>query len=52
VISGYEGSKPRQVLITEADLPRVLDETGMRERRPASSSLESTPARSAATIND
>jgi DNA segregation ATPase FtsK/SpoIIIE, S-DNA-T family len=25
VISGYEGSKPRQVLITEADLPRVLD---------------------------
>ncbi len=24
VISGYEGSKPRQVLITEADLPRVL----------------------------
>jgi DNA segregation ATPase FtsK/SpoIIIE, S-DNA-T family len=26
VISGYEGSKARQVLITEADLPRVLDE--------------------------
>jgi DNA segregation ATPase FtsK/SpoIIIE, S-DNA-T family len=25
VISGYEGSKPRQVLISEADLPRVLD---------------------------
>jgi len=24
VISGYEGSKPRQVLITHADLPRVL----------------------------
>ncbi|MHB8531943.1 MAG: DNA translocase FtsK, partial [Solirubrobacteraceae bacterium] len=24
VISGYEGSKPRQVLIAEADLPRVL----------------------------
>jgi S-DNA-T family DNA segregation ATPase FtsK/SpoIIIE len=24
VISGYEGSKPRTVLITEADLPRVL----------------------------
>jgi S-DNA-T family DNA segregation ATPase FtsK/SpoIIIE len=24
VISGYEGSKPRQVLIGEADLPRVL----------------------------
>ncbi|HEX7058992.1 MAG TPA: DNA translocase FtsK [Solirubrobacterales bacterium] len=27
VISGYEGSKPRQVLITEADLPRVLSST-------------------------
>ncbi len=24
VISGYEGSKPRQVLVNEADLPRVL----------------------------
>ena len=24
VISGYEGSKPRQVLISEADVPRVL----------------------------
>jgi S-DNA-T family DNA segregation ATPase FtsK/SpoIIIE len=32
VISGYEGSKPRQVLISEADVPRVLaalqDRTG------------------------
>ncbi len=26
VISGYEGSKARQVLITEADLPRVLEQ--------------------------
>ncbi len=26
VISGYEGSKPRQVLITEADVSRVLDD--------------------------
>src|SRR3954470_18132048 len=25
VISGYEGSKPRQVLVTEPDLPRVLE---------------------------
>jgi S-DNA-T family DNA segregation ATPase FtsK/SpoIIIE len=25
VISGYEGSKPRQVLVSEADLPRVLE---------------------------
>ncbi len=28
VISGYEGSKPRQVLITEADLARVLAGSG------------------------
>ncbi|MHB8234086.1 MAG: FtsK/SpoIIIE family DNA translocase [Solirubrobacteraceae bacterium] len=28
VISGYEGSKPRQVLVTEADLPRVLAAMG------------------------
>src|SRR6185503_21032798 len=27
VISGYEGSKPRQVLITEADVSRVLDDS-------------------------
>ena len=31
VISGYEGSKPRQVLITEADLPRVLGSAGDAE---------------------
>jgi len=36
VISGYEGSKPRQVLITEADLPRVL----------------TTLSESAASVND
>jgi S-DNA-T family DNA segregation ATPase FtsK/SpoIIIE len=28
VISGYEGSKPRQVLMSEADLPRVLASLG------------------------
>jgi DNA segregation ATPase FtsK/SpoIIIE, S-DNA-T family len=28
VISGYEGSKARQVLISEADLPRVLEALG------------------------
>jgi len=32
VISGYEGSKPRQVLITEADLSRVLG--GNRDAEP------------------
>jgi DNA segregation ATPase FtsK/SpoIIIE, S-DNA-T family len=30
VISGYEGSKPRQVLITEGDVPRVLASLGER----------------------
>jgi S-DNA-T family DNA segregation ATPase FtsK/SpoIIIE len=55
VISGYEGSKPRQVLITEAELPRVLDETGTRARGeglPASSGLESRPTSPAATVTD
>jgi DNA segregation ATPase FtsK/SpoIIIE, S-DNA-T family len=40
VISGYEGSKPRQVLITEAELPRVL------------AALETAPGHSATTISD
>jgi S-DNA-T family DNA segregation ATPase FtsK/SpoIIIE len=40
VISGYEGSKPRQVLIAEADLPRVL------------AALESPSAQPASTISD
>jgi S-DNA-T family DNA segregation ATPase FtsK/SpoIIIE len=30
VISGYEGSKPRQVLISESDVPRVLAALGDR----------------------
>ncbi|MBA3301898.1 MAG: DNA translocase FtsK 4TM domain-containing protein [Thermoleophilaceae bacterium] len=33
VISGYEGSKARQVLITEADLPRILE--SLEEGAPA-----------------
>jgi S-DNA-T family DNA segregation ATPase FtsK/SpoIIIE len=40
VISGYEGSKPRQVLVTEADLPRVL------------AALDRTPAESATAVSD
>ncbi len=31
VISGYEGSKPRQVLITAADVPRILAGAGAEE---------------------
>ena len=34
VISGYEGSKPRQVLITQADLNRVLAPTGQSAPAP------------------
>ncbi|MGA2470823.1 MAG: DNA translocase FtsK [Solirubrobacteraceae bacterium] len=41
IISGYEGSKPRQVLVSEADLPRVLAaldgrvQAGARSGEPA-----------------
>jgi S-DNA-T family DNA segregation ATPase FtsK/SpoIIIE len=35
VISGYEGSKPRQVLIAEADLPRVLSSPSEPDAEPA-----------------
>ncbi len=38
VISGYEGSKPRQVLVSEADLPRVL------------AGLESSPTQPSAPV--
>jgi S-DNA-T family DNA segregation ATPase FtsK/SpoIIIE len=34
VISGYEGSKPRQVLISEADVPRVLAALAERGSEP------------------
>ncbi|MGH2947377.1 MAG: DNA translocase FtsK 4TM domain-containing protein [Solirubrobacteraceae bacterium] len=39
VISGYEGSKPRQVLISEGDLPRVLAALG----EPAVPAYEEEP---------
>jgi DNA segregation ATPase FtsK/SpoIIIE, S-DNA-T family len=42
VISGYEGSKPRQVLITQADLNRVLAPAGQAAGPPAAA-LDSTP---------
>ncbi len=34
VISGYEGSKPRQVLVSEIDLPRVLAALGGEQEDP------------------
>src|SRR3954452_2547379 len=43
VISGYEGSKPRQVLITEQDVPRIvaaLAETGGRSEPGPDPGLE------------
>ena len=46
VISGYEGSKPRQVLITEGDVPRVLAnlaEAGRLGANPAAPVLEDPP---------
>ncbi|MGB0890335.1 MAG: DNA translocase FtsK, partial [Solirubrobacterales bacterium] len=39
VISGYEGSKARQVLITEADLPRVLAMLDGKGQPPAPDSV-------------
>jgi S-DNA-T family DNA segregation ATPase FtsK/SpoIIIE len=35
IISGYEGSKPRQVLVSEADLPQVIAALGGRARAGA-----------------
>jgi S-DNA-T family DNA segregation ATPase FtsK/SpoIIIE len=46
IISGYEGSKPRQVLISEGDLPRVLaalrERTGGPAEQPAASGVQDT----------
>jgi DNA segregation ATPase FtsK/SpoIIIE, S-DNA-T family len=35
IISGYEGSKPRQVLVSHADLPRILGESGAAAESPS-----------------
>jgi S-DNA-T family DNA segregation ATPase FtsK/SpoIIIE len=46
VISGYEGSKPRQVLISEADVPRVLaafDERAGGEAVPVPGAADESP---------
>jgi DNA segregation ATPase FtsK/SpoIIIE, S-DNA-T family len=43
VISGYEGSKPRQVLIGEADVPRILAQLGERDAGAAEPSTEAQP---------
>ncbi len=41
IISGYEGSKPRQVLITEADVPRII--VALNER-PGAAAPAAVPA--------
>jgi S-DNA-T family DNA segregation ATPase FtsK/SpoIIIE len=43
VISGYEGSKPRQVLISEADVPRVLQNLAEAGRLGSQTVLEVDP---------
>jgi S-DNA-T family DNA segregation ATPase FtsK/SpoIIIE len=47
IISGYEGSKPRQVLISEADVPRILahlaEGTGGAHARGGSAGNEPPP---------
>ncbi len=44
IISGYEGSKPRQVLITEGDVPRILTHLAEAdETRPGPSARAAGP---------
>ena len=40
IISGYEGSKPRQVLIGEADVPRILSHLAEAETAAAGASAQ------------
>jgi S-DNA-T family DNA segregation ATPase FtsK/SpoIIIE len=44
IISGYEGSKPRQVLITEADVPRILAHLAEAEGAGPSAPPKPAPA--------
>ena len=43
IISGYEGSKPRQVLVTEADAPRIVSHLAEADAPPPESSGARTP---------
>ena len=43
IISGYEGSKPRQVLITEADVPRILSHLAEAEAPSAAATPAPVP---------
>jgi S-DNA-T family DNA segregation ATPase FtsK/SpoIIIE len=50
IISGYEGSKPRQVLISEADVPRIL--THLAEGAPGSRTPAPVPDTGPETSSD
>ena len=56
IISGYEGSKPRQVLITEGDVPRILtalaevEKGGRKASAPSAPSLPAPPPAGPAAI--
>jgi S-DNA-T family DNA segregation ATPase FtsK/SpoIIIE len=52
VISGYEGSKPRQVLITASDLPRVLAALTERGDIPAAAAEPDVPPATASPVPD
>jgi DNA segregation ATPase FtsK/SpoIIIE, S-DNA-T family len=43
IISGYEGSKPRQVLIAEADVPRILSHLAEADGGGSSSAAPPSP---------
>jgi S-DNA-T family DNA segregation ATPase FtsK/SpoIIIE len=43
IISGYEGSKPRQVLITEADVPRILSHLAEAESAGSGGGVRPAP---------
>ncbi|MGH2962614.1 MAG: DNA translocase FtsK 4TM domain-containing protein [Solirubrobacterales bacterium] len=49
VISGYEGSKPRQVLVSEGELPRVLDRVSSPH---AEGEADQEPEREPVTAHD
>jgi S-DNA-T family DNA segregation ATPase FtsK/SpoIIIE len=42
IISGYEGSKPRQVLVSFADLPRILGQDGGADEVPEAEGGDTT----------
>jgi len=51
IISGYEGSKPRTVLIAEADVPRMLSHLAEAAGGPAAD-LIGPPAPSPPALHD